>query len=69
MTRPRSITATSIELYRRSPRTPARPMTARFEFVLGLAALVVVGLALTVLYLRTVLAERGAENVTGVAPT
>lgn len=44
-------------------------MTARFEFVLGLAALVVVGLALTVLYLRTVLAERGAENVTGVAPT
>lgn len=44
-------------------------MTARFEFLLGLAALVVVGLVLTVLYLRTVLAERGAENVAGVAPT
>lgn len=44
-------------------------MTARFEFLLGLAALVVVGLVMTVLYLRTMLAERGGENVAGIAPS
>lgn len=44
-------------------------MTARLEFLLGLAALVVVGLVMTLLYLRTVLADRGAENVAGIAPT
>lgn len=55
--------------YPPSTPTPRCSMTARSAYLLGLVALVVAGLVLTVLYLRTVIADREGENVTGITPT